>query len=47
MKKTKMLKKNYEFRNVLNRGKFYSGKYIEAFHKKNTIKKILIVWGLR
>ena len=35
MKKTKMLKKNYEFRNVLNRGKYYSGKYIEAFIKKN------------
>ena len=35
MKKTKMLKKNYEFRNVLSRGKYYSGKYIEAFIKKN------------
>ena len=35
MKKTKMLKKNYEFRNVLNRGKYYSGKYIEAFIKRN------------
>ena len=35
MKKTKMLKKNYEFRNVLTRGKYYSGKYIEAFIKNN------------
>ena len=30
-----MLKKNYEFRNVLNRGKYYSGKYIAIFVKKN------------
>lgn len=30
MKKTEMLKKNYEFRKVLSRGKYYSGKYIEA-----------------
>ena len=35
MKKTKMLKKNYEFRNILSRGKYYSGKYIEVFLKKN------------
>lgn len=35
MKKTLMLKKNYEFRNVLNRGKYYSGRYIEAFIKHN------------
>ena len=35
MKKTKMLKKNYEFKNVLNRGKYYSGKYIAIFIKKN------------
>ena len=35
MKKTKMLKKNYEFRNVLSKGKYYSGKYIEAFVKSN------------
>lgn len=31
MKKTKMLKKNYEFKYVLSKGKYYSGKYIEAF----------------
>lgn len=35
MKKTKMLKKNYEFRNVLTKGKYYSGKNIEAFILKN------------
>jgi len=35
MKKTEMLKKNYEFRNVLSKGKYYSGKYVEAFIKKN------------
>ncbi len=34
MKKTKMLKKNYEFKKVLSKGKYYSGQYIEAviFH---------------
>lgn len=31
MKETKMLKKNYEFKEVLSKGKYYSGKYIEAF----------------
>ena len=35
MKKTKMLKKNYEFKNVLLNGKYYSGKRIEAFIKYN------------
>ena len=30
MKKTVMLKKNYEFRRVLSKGKYYSGIYIEA-----------------
>ena len=35
MKKTKMLKKNYEFRNVLSKGRYYSGRYLEAFIKKN------------
>ena len=31
MKTTKMLKKNYEFKQVLTRGKYYSGQYIKAF----------------
>ena len=30
MKKTVMLKKNYEFKKVLSKGKYYSGEYIEA-----------------
>ena len=37
MKKTKMLKKNYEFKNVLTKGKYYSGKRIEAFIKYNNL----------
>lgn len=39
MKKTEMLKKNYEFKNVLKRGKYYSGKYIEAFFINNNSEK--------
>ncbi len=35
MKKTEILKKNYEFRKVLNKGKFYGGKYIDIFLTKN------------
>ena len=40
MKKTKMLKKNYEFKNILKKGSYYSGKRIEAFIKKNNSKDI-------
>ena len=40
MKKTKMMKKNYEFRNVLSKGIYYSGKNIEAFIKKNNKKDV-------
>ena len=29
MKKTKILKKNYEFKKVLTKGKYYSGKNID------------------
>lgn len=39
MKKTEMLKKNYEFKNVLSKGTYYSGKNIEAFVKKNNKKE--------
>ena len=39
MKHTKILKKNYEYRNVLNRGKPYLGKYIVVFIKKNNQHK--------
>lgn len=35
MKKTKMMKKNYEFRTVLTKGDYYSGKNLEAFIKKS------------
>ena len=40
MKKTKMLKKNYEFKNVLTKGKYYSGDCIEAFIQTNKNKEI-------
>ncbi len=35
MKKTDMLKKNYEFKRILTRGEYYSGKYLDVFVKKN------------
>jgi len=35
MNKTIMLKKNYEFKNILTKGKYYGGKYIEIFIKEN------------
>lgn len=35
MKKTKTLKKNYEFKYVLSKGTYYSGKHLETFIKKN------------
>ena len=34
MKKTKTIKKNYEFRSILSNGQYYTGKCIEAFIKK-------------
>ncbi len=40
MKKTKMMKKNYEFKNALSKGKYYGGKYIEAFIKTNNKQQI-------
>lgn len=39
MKKTTMLKKNYEFRAVLTKGKFFKEKEIEIFINKNNKKK--------
>lgn len=39
MKKTEMLKKNYEFRNILSKGKFFRGKEIEIFILKNNKKR--------
>ena len=48
MKKTEMLKKNYEYKRVLTKGKYYSGKYIEAIGvkiakavKRNHIKRLI------
>lgn len=35
MKKTLKLKKNYEFKRILTKGKYYQGKYLEVFVKKN------------
>ena len=47
MKKTENIKKNYEFRIILTKGKYCSGKYIEAFFIKNNlnINKIGIAIG--
>ncbi len=39
MKNTEMLKKNYEFKIVLKKGKYHRGKYIDAFYIKNNFKK--------
>ena len=38
MKKTKMLKKNYEYKIVLTKGKYYTGDIIEAFIKDHKQK---------
>ena len=35
MKKFNTLKKNYEFKRVLNKGQYYYGKYIQFFIIKN------------
>lgn len=39
-----MLKKNYEFKNVLTRGNYYGGKQIEIFVLKN--KKPFVMLGI-
>ncbi len=39
MKRIDTLKKNYEFKNVLNNGKFYRGKYVTIYINKNKEKK--------
>ena len=38
MLKTDTLKKNYEFKNVLTKGKYYNGNYIDIYIKKNNKK---------
>ena len=51
MKTTKMLKKNYEFKQVLTKGKYYSGEYIKAFivenHKENNFLGLAISTKVR
>ena len=42
MNKTDTLKKNYEFKNVLDKGKFYRGKYITMYISKNKKEKNVI-----
>ena len=44
MNNTGTLKKNYEFKNVLTKGKYYSGKYIDIYIQKN--KKEINVIGI-
>ncbi|MCI8361962.1 MAG: ribonuclease P protein component [Clostridia bacterium] len=39
MRKIDTLKKNYEFKNVINRGKFYRGKYVTIYITKNKEEK--------
>jgi len=42
MKKIKTLKKNYEFKNVLKKGRFYKGKYITIYITKNNKSENII-----
>ena len=46
MKKTKMLKKNYEFNRIFSKGKYYSGKTIESFILKNNVNDSVNYLGL-
>lgn len=39
MKKIRTLKKNYEFKNVLSKGKFYISKHIILYIKRNNKKE--------
>lgn len=42
-----MLKKNYEFKNVLSKGKFYLGKQVEISILKNNKKRNLLGIAIR
>ena len=42
MKNTKIIKKNYEFKRILNKGKYYKGKQIEIFYLKEDTSKNLL-----
>jgi len=39
LRKIDTLKKNYEFKNVINKGKFYRGKYVTIYITKNKEEK--------
>lgn len=39
MRKIDTLKKNYEFKNVINKGKFYKGNYVTIYITKNGEEK--------
>ena len=39
MRKIDTLKKNYEFKNIINKGKFYRGKYVTIYITKNNEEK--------
>ena len=49
MKKTLKLKKNYEFKKILNKGKYYGGHYLDVFVIKNrsNINQIGIAVGVK
>lgn len=49
MKKTLKLKKNYEFKKILTKGKYYSGLYLDVFAIKgnSNINKIGIAVGVK
>lgn len=49
MKKTLKLKKNYEFKKILTKGKYYSGKYLDVFviKKQSDINRIGIAVGVK
>lgn len=42
MLKTDTLKKNYEFKNILKKGKYYKGNYIDIYIKNNNKNNNLI-----
>lgn len=49
MKKTLKLKKNYEFKKILTKGKYYSGRYLDVFVTKNNndINRIGVAVGVK
>ncbi len=49
MKKTVKLKKNYEFKKVLTKGKYYSGRFLDVFVTKHqsTMNRIGIAVGVK